>query len=288
VLGVAALSPLAGGDLITAARLLGVAAMAAVVGALFFAFWPRRPRELIAPAAAALVLAACAPVAVWTIGGLEQPLVAALLAWSLALALPLADASAPWSNRRVLGAGVPLALLCLTRPDGALFPFAIGVALLIARPLGWSSLRRMLGLAILPVVAVTGQLAFRLAYHGEWVPGTAHAKGSLSELRLLGGVDYVTDGAGAIPVLPAGAILAIVLLFVRARWPRAAVLLLPGLVWVGYVAVIGGDVLPAHQKISGAVQQRDLTNNSATNQSPTSAAEYPRDRANAQTAVAKR
>ncbi len=249
VLAVAALSPLAGGDLIAAARILGVVATAAVIGALFFAFWPRRPRELVAPAAAALVLAVCAPVAVWAIGGLEQPLVAGLLAWSLALALPLADAGAPASRRRVLGAGVPLALLCLARPDGALFPFAIGVALLIVRPLGRSSLRLVLVLAILPAAAVAGQLAFRLAYYGEWVPNTAHAKVSLSELRLLGGLDYVIAGAGAIPALAVGVGLAVVLLFLPARWPRAAVLLLPGLVWVGYVAVIGGDVFPAYRHL---------------------------------------
>jgi arabinofuranosyltransferase len=249
VLGVAALSPLAGGDLIVAARVLGVAATAAVVAALLFAFWPRRPRELVAPAAAALVLAACAPVAVWAIGGLEEPLVAGLLAWSLALALPLADASAPARARRVLVAGAPLALLCLARPDGALLPFAIGLGLLIARPLGWPSLRLVLVLAILPAVAVAGQLAFRLAYHGEWVPNAAHAQGSFSELRLLGGIDYVTGGARAIPVLGVAVLLAVVLLFVRTRWTRAAVLLLPGLVWVVYVALIGGDVLPAYRHL---------------------------------------
>ncbi|HSK01132.1 MAG TPA: hypothetical protein VK932_07820, partial [Kofleriaceae bacterium] len=225
------------------------AATAAVVAALFFAFWPRRPRELVAPSAAALVLAVCAPVAVWAIGGLEPPLVAGLLAWSLALALPLADASAPAPTRRVLGAGAPLALLCLARPDGALFPLAIGVALLIVRPRGWPSLRLVLVLAILPAAAVAGQLAFRLASHGEWVPHTAHAEGSLSELRLLGGLDHVTGGAGAIPVLAVAVLLAVVLLLGRARWPRAAVLLLPGLVWVVYVAVIGGDVLPAYRHL---------------------------------------
>ena len=40
-------------------------------------------------AAGALALALASPVAVWTIGGLESPLVAGLLAWSVALALEL-------------------------------------------------------------------------------------------------------------------------------------------------------------------------------------------------------
>ena len=248
VLGVAGLAPLLGGDLILAARALGVLSMAAVLAALFHAFWPGRPRDLLAPAAAAFAIAACAPMAIWAIGGLEQPLFAALLAWSLALALPLAGADAP-ATRRILRAGAPLALLCVTRPDGVLFALAIGLGLLIGRSPRWSSLRVVLILAILPAALVAGQLGFRLAYYGEWVPNTAHAKVSLSSLHLLRGYQYVTRGARGIPMLPLAALAALALLWLRPRRPRAAVLLVSLLIWAGYVAVIGGDIFPAYRHL---------------------------------------
>lgn len=249
VLGVAAVGPLVRGDLVVAARVLGLVSMAAALGALLHAYWPRRPRELVAPAAGMFALAACAPVAVWAIGGLEQPLCAGLLAWSLALALPLAEAGAPVPARRVLRAGLPLGLLCLARPDGALFALALGLGLLIARPRSWAAVRLVLTLAIVPAALVAGQLAFRLAYYGEWVPNTAHAKVSLSMHHLRAGLRYVSDGARAIPALPVAALLAIGLACVRATRARAVVLLVPLLLWPAYVATVGGDIFPAYRHL---------------------------------------
>jgi arabinofuranosyltransferase len=268
VLGVAGMAPLVGGDLVQSARALGVLAMASVVGALFHAFWPRRPRELLAPTAAALLLACCAPVTVWSIGGLEQPLVAACLAWSLALALPLADASAPCPARRVLCAGVPLALLCITRPDGALFAFAIGLGLWLARPMRASS--QVLVLWILPAVFVVGQLVFRLAYYGAWVPNSALAKVSLSAHHFLAGLRYVASGARAIPVLPVAALMAFVLLRARARRPRMLVLLAPGLLWAAYVAGVGGDIFPAYRHLVPLVVVAAFIVAEAASRSPSS------------------
>src|SRR5690554_285805 len=72
-------------DLIDTVRILGVLGMGAAVAAVAWAGrgWAGLP--------AAVLLALCAPMAAWTVGGLEQPLVAGLLAWALVLLLPLAD-----------------------------------------------------------------------------------------------------------------------------------------------------------------------------------------------------
>ncbi len=253
VLGVAGLAPFAGGDLILAARLLGTAAMAAVIAALFFAHWPRRARDLLAPAVGGLVVAASGPIAVWAIGGLEQALLAGLLAWALALALPLADPEVSPSRRRVLLAGLPLALLGITRPDGVLFAAALGLALLLVRPLGGKTVRLILTLALLPVLAVGAQLVFRVFYYGDWVPNTAHAKVGFSSVRLLGGLHYLEAGARALPVLPVGLALGVGMLAVRGRRRRAILLLCPTLLWTAYVAVIGGDIFPAYRHLVALV-----------------------------------
>ncbi|MEJ7599584.1 MAG: hypothetical protein WKG01_16880 [Kofleriaceae bacterium] len=248
VLAVAGVSPLVGGDLIVAARLLGVASMLAVIGALYRAYWPATARELVAPTVAALSFAASAPIAVWAIGGLEQALVAGLLAWSLALTVPLADVPVA-SSRSLLRAGLPLALLCITRPDGALFAFAIGLGLLAVRPKRWASVKLVVVLAILPLAFVGGQLAFRLAYYGEWVPNTAHAKVSVSAVHVHQGLRYVVGGARAMPVILAAAAVTLVLVFVRGRARRIGVLIIPFVVWPAYVMTIGGDIFPAYRHL---------------------------------------
>ncbi|MCB9729974.1 MAG: DUF2142 domain-containing protein [Deltaproteobacteria bacterium] len=119
-LSVAALGAL-GVDLIVAARLLGAACMLVVAAVI------ARPRPggrfELAPLLGLSMMALTAPVAVWTIGGLEQPMVAALLAVALAATFSaLADADG--RPRQGAVAAVAFGLLCLTRPDGPIFVVA--------------------------------------------------------------------------------------------------------------------------------------------------------------------
>src|SRR4051812_46629589 len=73
-------------DLIDAARALGFVALSAVL--VIVAAWAGRAWPALVSGVA---LALCAPIAVWTIGGLEQPLVAVLLAWAILAARPVID-----------------------------------------------------------------------------------------------------------------------------------------------------------------------------------------------------
>ncbi|HEX8107725.1 MAG TPA: hypothetical protein VF516_08340, partial [Kofleriaceae bacterium] len=74
-------------DLITAARALGLAGHAAVICAIVRIAVVRSLGEALALLAIVLAFALTGPIDAWAIGGLEQPLLVALLAWAVALGL---------------------------------------------------------------------------------------------------------------------------------------------------------------------------------------------------------
>jgi hypothetical protein len=227
----------AGIDLVDAARLVGFAGVGSAAIALI---WCLRARPAGA-ATAAFGFVACGCVAAWTVGGLEQPLVAALLAWPLALLIPVDRVG----RGRALAAGALLGLLCLTRPDAALLAGAVVLAL------GWLGQRRAaLVAAIGPAVAVGGQLAFRLAYYGDWLPNSARAKVAFTTTRIASGADYLAGGAVALAPLLAAALICMVAA-TRDRALRRPALLagLPLVWWLLYLAVIGGDQFAAWRQL---------------------------------------
>ena len=241
----------AGLDLIAAARLLGLLCTGLVIACA--AGWYLAPARWRAGTVAFLVgtlfFAGVAPTAAWAIGGLEQPLVAA----ALASAVPLfwAAAETQFSRRRLaLALSVPLAVLCLTRPDGPLFTAGILLSALLCdaaagrRP----STPFLAAVGAMPALAYGGQLVFRLLYYGEWVPNTALVKLTPSVHHLLGGLVYA--GRGLWALFPAsGLAVALVAAGIarpasRERYIPIAVLLAA---WLGYVTAIGGDVFPAYR-----------------------------------------
>jgi hypothetical protein len=127
----------------------------------------------------------------WSISGMETPLFAATATGALA--------AAAWGR---LGLATALALLAsLTRPEGPLVAVAVlGLA-------WWApASRRRAGLAIAAYAAAMALgVALRLAYYGDVVPNTFHAKvGSVDALRsaALAGV-FLLENAGllALPAL---------------------------------------------------------------------------------------
>ncbi|MEZ6015975.1 MAG: hypothetical protein R3F49_12725 [Planctomycetota bacterium] len=263
VLGCAGLGAL-GMNLIVAARLLGVAATVAVILACArlalrlrgpFDGAPAAGRAAIATFGAGALFAASGTVAVWAIGGLEQPLVAALLAWSIVLASKLAEAvpephGAPRGPERArAGAplGVLLGLLCLTRPDAPLFVAAIVLGLVQGRPRAW---RAALTAGALAALFVGAQLAFRWVYYADVVPNTAYAKLVLSTQRVRGGLDYLRGGLlDSLFVFVAGALGLCVTLARKATRTRGLMLLYATALWCAYVVYIGGDIFPAFRHL---------------------------------------
>ena len=233
VAGLSALSPL---DPIAAARLLGVTGMLVAVWALLL-FEPRpHLQDAIARVASGLVLALTAPIAVWAVGGLENGLVAALLAISL-----LGAARRDWKL-----AGIPLGLLCLTRPDGLLLVAGVAAGMVLAggfRREAWALAGRA---CIVPALLTLAQLGFRVAYYGDWLPNSVHAKVVFTSVRLRQGFLYLRAAAKAMPLLALAPLVGLALL--RTSQRATALLLLPGtLAWIVYVLVIGGDPFPAYR-----------------------------------------
>jgi arabinofuranosyltransferase len=252
-----------GVELVAALRVLGFAGHAAVVGALLRAYpavapasgpaVPAATRRLIAPALGIGVFVLAAPVGVWTVGGLEQPLLAALLAWALVFLLPLLSqpGTAAENARRTTRASLCLALLCWTRPDGPLFAGAAALVLGLVRGRRGGGLPLALRLLVWPALFVAAQTAFRLAYYGEWVPNTALVKLQPSAKHMAHGFGYVARGFVSLlpvagPVLAASLALAITpRLAGGALRARLLLLLSLGGLFALYLGVVGGDIFPA-------------------------------------------
>jgi arabinofuranosyltransferase len=221
-------------DLVTAARALGLLSGVLTTAAFVFAYPPRTWTGSLPALAGALFIALAGPIAIWAIAGLEDCLVAALLAWGFVLLRPLLDGAEP-TAKAVLLPGAPLALLSLTRPDAPLLVVAICAFLLIrTRPLR-KGLVAALGVGLLPGLATLGQLVFRLLYYGDWVPNTARAKVALTSQRLFAGMECVQ---GALSSSYALAVPAALAAYVAWRDPtrRSRILLAATMlvVWTGY------------------------------------------------------
>jgi arabinofuranosyltransferase len=238
LLGCAALGA-AGFELVLAARVLGALCAVLTLAALLHAFPPRvgepRLRAWIAPLSAALA----GPIAAWTLAGLEEPLVLALLACALAPLLRLAREP---RARDAWIAGAPLALACLTRPDGALYT-ALACGSLLAIHGARTGLRFGLRLAALPIAASALLTCARLAYYGAWLPNTAHAKAAVDGESLRWGLAHYALPA----LLPLSAWIALAALGlwgaarVRALRPGTLVLASCAFGWSAYAIAIGGD-----------------------------------------------
>jgi arabinofuranosyltransferase len=236
-------------DLITAARALGFAGMIVIMGAVAAAsLRAHRTSAVWVPLILALLfLSACAPIAVWAIGGLEQPLCGALLAVAIA-------SMSAWLDAGSRGAGLTLSLslglLCLTRPDGPLFAAAAALALVAARGFRWIGMIDAGTILVGPIVLTLGQVAFRWFYYGELVPNTALVKLTPSGVHSAAGWRYLTGGVSALEPLSGLAMASLVaMLFDRRARGRGGFLAITAIVWSAYVVFIGGDIFPAYRHL---------------------------------------
>jgi arabinofuranosyltransferase len=239
-------------NLVAAARVLGLASGALAVAALVWTYAPRRPREIVAPLYGGLVLALSGPIAAWCVGGLEAPLLIALVCWPLALLLwALEHDEFGW--RRMALPGSLLGLACLTRPDAPLFVVTLGGGLILAdgfRRRAWVGATR---LAVIPALCVVAHVAFRRLYYHAWLPNTStKLVTSLAHVRL--GLKYVT-GAWQLRfglLYPAVFTLALTVFSKDVR-RRVALILPPLVAWLAYIVAIGGDFMPQYRQLVPAL-----------------------------------
>lgn len=224
-------------DLVLAARLLAFASASAVLAAVVFVGRSSWAGWFVATAIA-VGLALSGPMGVWAMGGLEQPLLCAGLAWTV---VGLLDST----PRRWVAISAVVAVL--SRADAiSIVGLIFGLRLLV-EPRAWRALLRV---AVWPVGALTLQLAFRRLYYREWVPNTARLKASFSMNRLEEGWHYVMDGWRVWSALLVVAVLVSVVMLAFKLQRRFIVLgLVPSLAWAAYVSAIGGDIFPARRHL---------------------------------------
>lgn len=233
-----------GCDLVTAVRLLALTTTVATLAVLAFSrlLPPPLPARLVV-----VLLAAQSSLALWAIGGLEAPLAMLLVALAM-LGLERAFAGDGTPRRGwLVFAGVQLALLAWTRPDGPLWSaFAAVTVWWCVR--GTRRLPLLLALLLPVLLAVLLQLGFRLAYYDDWLPNTGRAKVSPLAAGVVSGCHYLLSAAVALRSLLVPAGLGALLGW---RLPRARPLLLfagIGIVgWCLYVVRVGGDVFPRNR-----------------------------------------
>lgn len=265
VLATAALGML-GFDGVVAVRALGVTCM--VLTAWVLSPWRRIGAFVPSGWCVYLpmaLLACSAPIAVWTIGGLEQPLVALLLAFALTRTFQAMEQDAFDLSRRALKAaqhaGLALGLLCWTRPDSPIFVLATTLSVLGVQWRRGAIDRRVLAwLTLLPASFVLAQSAFRLAYYDAWWPNTALAKVALTEQRVFLGVRYVLGASiEHWPLTLLSMVAVIVGLRDRTSRTRVTVLASNAAAWCLYLSIIGGDIFPARRQLVPLIVLMTLT-----------------------------
>jgi hypothetical protein len=193
------------------------------------------------------LLVATAPIAVAAIAGVEQGLVAGLVALALRLherSAFAAGARHPWLT------GLPLAALTLLRADGVFLALALlaGAALLPGPSV--TSLRRVLREAAPAGVALLVGLVVRLVYYGDWLPSPAR---QAVAHRFAGGLELAGSGYGAASMLVLLAVVASVLTARRGERFRLAMPWAVVLVTTVTAVAAGPDAAPGHRALVPAL-----------------------------------
>jgi hypothetical protein len=236
----------AGVEPVAAARALGFAGVLLAIGCV--GLEPRQPGVFLPRlVVGGVLLVATVPIAVAAVAGVEQGLVAGLVALSLRL---LERSAFAVGARRRWVSGLPLAALTLLRADGVFLALALlAGASFLPRP-SLASLRRVAHEALPSAVALVVGLVFRLAYYGDWLPSPAR---QTIAHRFSSGLELVGSGYASASML---VLLALVATVLTARRGERFRLVMPwAVVLVTTVAAIAGgpDAAPGHRGLVPAL-----------------------------------
>jgi hypothetical protein len=146
-----------------------------LVGLAFFLMARAAPADGVEAwlvASGPLLLALNTSFVVWTMSGLENPLLAFLVALSATLAFALPHDLGP---RTAAAGGLVGGLIALTRPEGVAYLGAFACLLMVLGSReGW--LRRLATFAFAAGTVVGPYLLFRQIYFRDWLPNTFYAK----------------------------------------------------------------------------------------------------------------
>ncbi|WP_153392108.1 glycosyltransferase family protein [Chryseobacterium vaccae] len=243
VLGVSLFGKL-GIDLIFSARILGILCTVGMIGTIlrYFSQQPVK-KEFVFFGVGLLVTTPT--LAVWAVGGLEQPMYALLVTLVIIEVLKIVNTG---SLKRGLYLSVWLGLLALTRPDGFLFTLLASFFLLATNLKNRTQLAKIVLFSfIIPSLFLLGQLAFRYTYYGEIVPNTALVKVKVTLHHILrGGYYQLRAFVGTLIISSLGLYFLYILVF-RKKNITGFYFLLNIAAWAGYVTSVGGDIFPANR-----------------------------------------
>lgn len=235
-------------------RALGVGSAVGLMASTWLLWRRVEPTKWIPGVFALAGVAVSAPVAAWTLGGLETPLFATLVTLSIALAARAAVRGS-WKSGAVVG--LSLAAATLTRPEGAaLAAIVTFIALLFARK-HRGGIATIAGV-VLAYLAIMGPFeAWRWSYYGYPLPNTFYVKTS-GEGLFAEGVRYLrlclNETGEPLTQILLGALFipARTLAFDadgRSRVRRAALWMIRvfTLTLIPYVASVGGDFLDLYR-----------------------------------------
>jgi len=234
----------AGVPIVLAARILGIAcSLLCVHGVLRLI--ARATQDNTAQWVGGLVVALSAPLAIWGIGGLEQPLLLLLLLLAMAQLAPAFEANILPTAKQSTCAGILLGLACLTRPDTPLWVAAVAATIVWQYGFAAPSLRVALLLSGVAAAFWAGQLLFREAYYHSLWPNTAYAKIAFTPARCLEGAKYLVRFGIDHCIFGVIAVAQLLVWYRKKTIPPIAVLwLVPTVVWATYLVAIGGDIFP--------------------------------------------
>jgi arabinofuranosyltransferase len=239
-------------DLIVTVRLLGFICVLLIPVLFYYDRIFKQGKTINDLYLGALFYSFSAPIVVWAIGGLEQPLLMLLFAFSLYL-IPrfFADSFNP---KNILILGLTFSLMILTRPDTPLFIVAFAIAFIFHRsPLQKpQKIIALFKILSFPIATFIGQLTFRMIYYNDFLPNTAYVKITPSGYHLLNGLEYVF---GALFFMLPFSIFAFKQLF-SSKWksnPSYLYILIFLMLYFPYLIFIGGDIFPAYRHMGVVV-----------------------------------
>jgi len=206
----------------------------------------------------ALLLACSSGFACWTSGGLETQLFTMLCAMALYGVVAAEDVA---GERRLWITGIAAALAAMTRPEGVLIVFVLGMVRLICNLV---AKRRVVGKHELITIAFFLVLwapwfAWRYWYYGHLFPNTYYVKATgewvgkyMADEMRQNGLYYVWAWLNQTKLLYALPVALVGLIAARPRTPRFALGLgcaLISAVYVPYTISVGGDFMGLHRFI---------------------------------------
>lgn len=237
-----------GMNLETAARLLGISSTVAGIAAVAAQAYRDFPAKvkLLSALIGCLALCLSAPIAVWALGGLEQPLLAALLAWAAYFGIRWVS-TAKGSARDANVMGLLLGLAVLARADAALFTALFYAGAVLADGVRPRTLIARARVLPIPIGFFLAQEIFRHFYYGAWLPNTAYVKVAFTFHRLYTGLRYDVYGTGSEIIFLLLAVVGCVALWIAGKKRQVIFLATVCIGWLLYILVIGGDIFPSYR-----------------------------------------